>query len=234
MMTSPQLGKHLTPAKPTNSHPGPVMHESLTIKYLVDGTDGAILMNTVDAEACKLIGLEIEFLCGYPDDTALFWEVVNPFDDKDFTFTWKVEGSTESGTETVPALDTVTFTTSLGKTIIIYVNGHDVDRADSGDPCRFNLGLEYVCLDSGEHSSTVTDINTFDIAYTWYLDAIAQGKATVPTGGTTNFTTSNDEHSVMLKHIDNPFGEKWVSSDAEICEMPHLPGHPLYRRIYVS
>ncbi|MFW5713828.1 MAG: hypothetical protein ACOCYU_04075 [Brevefilum sp.] len=203
--------------------PTSCLQQSLTIKFKY-GSELEIPLETVFAEACKFDGLDIEFLCGYPSDTALFWEVENPFEDQDLTFTWKVNGSTEKGSETVQGGGSITFTTSLGqKTVIISVSGNEVDRADSGDYCRFDLGLNYVCLDNGSHYWTVSNSNNFSISYTRYVDGVAQGKETIPAGETQYFTTGNGEHTVTLKHLDEPFGLKVVNSHAENCEIPPPP-----------
>jgi TolB protein len=178
----------------------------------------------VTAEECKTSGLDLSFVCGYPSDTELYWEVDNPLD-FEIEFTWEVEGSDplETGTETVGASGSVNFGTSLGdKNVILYVNGNKVDQAESGEACYEDLELDFQCLPPGLHYWTVSNSNDFDQSFTWSSTTGASGSDSVPAGGSVNMTTGIDAQTMTISYQHGELPEKSVEAEAEVCDAPSL------------
>ena len=200
--------------------------QTMTLKYLY-GSSPEIVMDPQIAEECKTSGLELSFMCGYPSDTELFWQVENPFDFA-VDFTWEVSGSGETGSASVSANGETVFSTGLtADTVILSVNGNEIDQENSGNACLFDLELTYRCLDNGTHLWTVTNNNKDEVTFNWYKNGIAGGTGiAVKAEGTATFTTVTGEHTVRIEHDDNIFGTKVVESLGEACKVAEEPEPP--------
>jgi Tol biopolymer transport system component len=193
----------------------------------------------VTAEECKTSGLDLSFICGYPSDTELYWQVENPFG-FEIEFTWEVEGSDplESGTETVGASGSVNFDTSLGdKNVILYVNGNKVDQAESGEACYEDLELDFQCLPTGLHEWTVTNNNDFDQSFDWSsTNGESDDDLLVKANESITFTTGLELQTVTVSYEHEIF-EKEVEMLAEACKSPELDlvydcGYPTDSALY--
>ena len=200
--------------------------QTMTLKYRY-GSNPEIVMDPQIAEECKTSGLELSFVCGYPSDTELYWQVDNPFD-FDVDITWEVLVSGENGSASVPANGNTVFTTGLNAdTVTLSVNGNEVDQANSGDACLFDLELTYRCLYNGTHLWTVTNNNKDEVTFNWYKNGVAGGTGIgVKAERTATFTTNNGEHTVRIEHEDDIFGTKVVESLAEACKVVEEPETP--------
>ena len=165
--------------------------------------------------------LVLTFMCGYPDQDHLLWRVRNQ-NPSDVSFTWQVVGSSETGSGVALANSDAYFKTSPGpKTVILLVDGTQVNVKASGEPCKSDLTLSYQCQDDGSQLWTVSNPNDFDQPFAWeVVGGSESGNGVVPAGGTTTFITSNGTHMVSISYQHEPHDPRTVSAAAEVCQAP--------------
>lgn len=76
------------------------------------------------------------------------------------------------------------------------------------------LTLNYQCQDNSQQKWTVTNANSFEMAYEWFLSTGESGSSIVPSEGTDSFLTSNSIQTVTIRYT---FPQKEVCGDDEKC-----------------
>lgn len=199
------------------------------------------IIANINAEACPTaVDLTLTYQC--QDDTQHLWTVTNN-NDFDMTYTWS-STTGEEGSGSVSANGTDTFLTN-NKAQKVTIKYTFPDKARCGDAkcgpseekklsvnaekCevpQYDLTLSYKCLDDADHKWTVTNTNSFDIAYTWSSTTGESGSGTVTANSTDSFYTGNAAQTVTIKYSfsnDRCGGgcdpEETVSASAEACEL---------------
>lgn len=170
---------------------------------------------TLTPAPAELIGLSS--ICAYPTDTTLLWAVTNPTAAA-ANFTWRVVGSTETGTGIVPANSTVYFNTSAGSKVVeLLINGQVVATVSSAPPCRLPITLNYVCESPTTINWYVTNGNNITVPYVWAVDSAASGQSQI--GPNTNqvfATTGLGQHTVTVTWLIEPLGPRAVQLTANV------------------
>jgi len=198
--------------------------QTVTLTYPYAGQTG-IQVSETTTESCQ-IALDLKFVCGYPSDTNLYWEITNQVS-KEIELNWETVPSGEKGSLKIlgdSGKNTTRIATPLNtQALILFVNGVEVTRAEAGDTCMVDLQLTYECLDSGTQRWTLTNHNSFELNYNRYLDGAAFGTRTIKANSSRTFITPNGAHTIKVDYLHEPYGTKQVSAQAEMCTVERPP-----------
>lgn len=211
-------------ATPTATHTAPPPPVNITVTPTETRTSPPPPVNITITPTATHAPMEynLSAVCGYAGDDYLLWKVANNTA-TDTSYTWKVAGSSESGSGRVPAHGEDYFTTSTNaKTVELYVNNERVDYESSMAPCKQYLQLSYSCTANGLEW-TVHNPNSFGADFTWKLDTGESGRGTVGANGSlVVVTTSKGAHRLDLTWTDTRPGNHTVTltSSPNSCAVP--------------
>ncbi len=156
-------------------------------------------------------------ICPYPDDTNLLWSITNPTAVA-ANYTWRVIGSTETGSGVIPANSTIFFNTSAGSKVVeLLINGQVITSAPSAPPCVLPLTLNYVCASPDTVNWYVANGNNQTVPYVWAVDNLASGQSQIGPNTTQVFATSGlGQHTVTVTWLIEPLGPRGVQLTANV------------------
>ncbi|MCB2202583.1 hypothetical protein KQH56_01110 [bacterium] len=215
--TTGETGTGTAPATSFVTFTTAIGWQRVSFRYMLNGHEEE---KTKTANECDAPSVNLQFVCGYPDDQVFTWKVVNN-NNFSVNFNWSVHGTSESGTGSVAANSSTTFTTSTGKKKVkLYVMGQKVDQEWSSDPCKLDLVLDYRCDDDGSMKWSVYNPNNYEQSFTWSSTNGQTGSGSVKGGKTAYFTTNNDDQTVTVTYQTGDFPSRSIYKDAERCTVP--------------